>query len=152
MRLAYSEANIEGRVVGANGEGLAGRKVEFVVKTDDGATYISRGYRETDKLGNYDHGLIPCGAGLTVQVRPADASEADGKYVTEPLALSDGQIFVAAPRLVIGDGQPPETDDGKVLFKGRVVDERHEAICGATVRLLFDMPGWMSMWVRDHTD
>ena len=148
VKLAYSEANIEGRVVGPDGEGLAGRKVEFLVKTSDGETYISRGWRETGKSGSYEHGLIPCGAGLTVQARLADASEAEREYITEPLALSDGQIFVAMPRLVIGDGQPPETDDGKVLFKGKVVDERREAICGARVCLNFDMPGWMSMWVR----
>lgn len=148
VKLVYSEANIEGRVVGPNGEGLAGRKVEFLVKAKDGPVWRSQESRETDKFGNYDHGLIPCGAGLTVQARLADASEAERKYVTEPLALSDGQIFVTVPRLVIGEGQPPEADDGKVLFKGKVVDERREAICGATVRLTFDMPGWMSMWVR----
>ncbi len=148
VKLTYSEANIEGRVVGADGGGLAGRKVEFVVRTGDGTTYVSRGYRETDKLGNYDHGLIPCGAGLTVQARLADPSDAERKYATEPIALSSGQIFVAMPRLVVGEGQPPETDDGKVLFKGKIVDARREAICGARVRLTFDMPGWMSMWVR----
>jgi beta-lactamase regulating signal transducer with metallopeptidase domain/peroxiredoxin len=148
VKLVYREAHVEGRVVGPSGEGLAGRKMEYVVKTSDGATHVLRGWGETDKFGNYEDGLIPCGAGLTVQVRLADASEADGKYITEPLALSDGQIFVAMPRLVIGDGQPAETDDGKLLFAGRVVDEHREAICGATVRLLFDMPGWMSTWVR----
>ncbi len=148
VRLAYTEVNVEGRVVGANGEGLAGRKIEFLVRTKDGLVYCSQGHRETDKLGNYQHGLIPSGAGLTVQVRLADASEAERKYITEPFTLSDGQIFVAAPRLVIGEGRPPETDDGKVLFKGKVVDERREAIRGARVRLTFDMPGWMSMWVK----
>jgi beta-lactamase regulating signal transducer with metallopeptidase domain/peroxiredoxin len=148
VTLAYSEAHVEGRVVGPNGEGLAGRKMEFVVKTNDGVTYVSHGWQETDKLGNYENGLIPCGAGLTVQARLADASEAERKYITEPVALSDGQILVTMPRLVVGDGQPPETDDGKVLFKGKVVDARREAVCGAKVTLLFDMPGWMSMWVR----
>jgi peroxiredoxin len=85
---------------------------------------------------------------VTVQARLADASETDRKYITEAVALSDGQIFVAMPRLVIGEGQPPETDDGKVLFKGKIVDARREAVCGAKVTLNFDMPGWMSMWVR----
>jgi len=148
VKLVYSEAHVEGRVVGANGEGLAGRKMEYVIKRDDGATYVARGWGETDKFGNYEDGLIPCGTGLTVQTRLAGASEAEQKYITEPVALSDGQISISMPRLVIGEGQPPETDDGKLLFKGKVVDARREAVCGAKVTLNFDMPGWMSMWVR----
>jgi len=148
VKLIYSEAHIEGRVVGPNGDGLAGRKMEYVIKTSDGETYVFQGWGESDKLGNYEDGLIPCGTGLTVQARLAGASETDREYVTEAVVLSDGQIFIAMPRLVVGDGQPPETDDGKLLFKGRIVDARREAVCGAKITLNFDMPGWMSMWVR----
>jgi beta-lactamase regulating signal transducer with metallopeptidase domain/peroxiredoxin len=148
VALVCSDASVEGRVVGPDGAGLAGRKVEFLVETGDGLTYVTRAQQETDQFGNYSHGLIPCRTGLTVQARLADAGEAERQYVTKPVALSDGQIFVAMPRLVIGEGQPPETDDGKALLQGRVVNERREAIDGAHVRLTFDMPGWMAMWVK----
>ncbi|MGD8501664.1 MAG: M56 family metallopeptidase, partial [Phycisphaerales bacterium] len=145
--LDFYLGDAEGRVVGSDGQGLANRRVELVTNIKQGLTYYSECYRKTDKYGNYSAGAL-CGANATVRARLADADAAERKYITDAVTLSDSQIFFPMPTLVIGDGQPAETDDGKVLCSGRVVNEDGQPIAGVKVKLSFDMPGWMSTWVR----
>ena len=147
VTLNYKCADAEGQVVDSDGKGLADRAVELIVGTDQGITYSSQCYRKTDKYGNYSLS-IPCGSDLTVHAKLADGDESERQYATESVALSDNQIFVPIPTLVIGEGQPEESDDGKVLFSGRIINEEGQPVDGARVRLYFDMPGWMSTWVR----
>jgi hypothetical protein len=148
VTLNFNEAEVEGRVVEPDGKGLADRKVEFVVKTSRGLIYRVPCFVKTDQYGNYSHGKVPCGSGLSIQTRLADANEAEKRYVTKVVALRDNQIFIPMPRLVMGQGQPKETDDGKVLYRGRVVNEDGQPIAGVKVKLYFRMSGWMSIWVR----
>ncbi|MHC4496711.1 MAG: carboxypeptidase regulatory-like domain-containing protein, partial [Planctomycetota bacterium] len=145
--LDFYLGDTEGRVVGPNGQGLANRRVELVARINGDTTYTSESYRKTDKYGNFHAGVL-CGSNVTVQARLADANEAERKYITEPITLSDSQIFFPMPTLVLGEGQPAETDDGKLLHSGRVVNEDGQPIAGVKVKLSFDMPGWMSTWVR----
>jgi hypothetical protein len=145
--LDFYLGDTEGRVVGPNGQGLANRRVELVAKINGDTTYTSESYRKTDKHGNFHAGIL-CGSNVTVQARLADANEAERKFITEAITLSDRQIFFPMPTLVIGEEQPPETDDGKMLYGGRVVNENGQPIAGVKVKIHFDMPGWMSTWVR----
>jgi beta-lactamase regulating signal transducer with metallopeptidase domain/protocatechuate 3,4-dioxygenase beta subunit len=145
--LDFSVAEAEGRVVGSDGKGLANRKVELITNTKQGVAYYSECYRKTDEYGNYSSS-IPCGSSLTVQAKLADANEGERKYITKATALSDNQIFVPMPTLVVGKGQPEETDDGKVLYSGRVLNEEGQPMPGVKVELNFRMSGWMSIWVK----
>jgi len=137
VSLNFREAEAEGRVVDSDGQGLADRKVELVIKTNRGLTYRFPCYGKTDQYGNYSHGLIPCGSGLSIQARLADANEVEQKCVTKAVSLSDDQIFIPMPRLVIGQGQPKDTDDGRILCSGRVLNEEFEPIEGVKVRLYY---------------
>ncbi len=143
--LNFREAEVEGRVVDPDGKGLADRKVELITNTKQGVSYYSECYRKTDKYGNYSSN-IPCGSSLTVQAKLADANESEQKYVTKAIALSDNQIFVPMPRLVIGEGQPEQTDDGKVLYSGRVVNEQGDPIQGVEVQMMYKWQGSMGVW------
>jgi len=145
--LDFREAQAEGRIVGPDGKGLANRAVELIINTKQGVSCYSPRYRKTDQYGNYSL-RIPCGSSLTVQAKLADANDSEQKYVTEAIALSDNQIFVPMPTLVIGEGQPEQTDDGKVLYSGRVLNQENQPIPGVKVTLTFRMPGWMSIWVE----
>jgi len=147
--LNFREAEAEGRVVDSDGQSLADRKVELVIKTNRGLTYRFPCYGKTDRHGNYSHGLIPCGSGLSIQARLADANQVEQKYVTKAVSLSDNQIFVPMPRLVIGRGQPPDTDDGKVLYGGRVVNEQGDPIQGVKVQMMYRWRGSMGVWVKE---
>ncbi|RKY11150.1 MAG: hypothetical protein DRP52_06335, partial [Planctomycetota bacterium] len=69
-------AKAEGRIVGPDGMGLAGKQIELIITTDKGISYRSQCYRKTDKYGNYTCS-IPSGTGLTVQARLADADESE---------------------------------------------------------------------------
>ncbi len=149
VTLNFSEAEVEGRIVGADGKGMADRKVEFMIKTDRGIIYRVPCYGKTDQHGNYSHGIIPCGSGLSIQARLADANEDEKEYVTQPLALRDRQIFIPMPRLVVGSGEPEETDDGKVLYGGRVVSEQGKPISGAEVHVSYRWRGSMGIWSKD---
>lgn len=137
--LRYGKAVAEGRVVGPDGRDLANRRVELITRTNRGATYYSESYRKTDEYGNYSTN-IPCGPNLTVQVRPADANKAEQKYITKPIPLSDNQIFYLMPKLVIGDGKPEETDDGKALYSSHVLNEEGQPIVGVRTTLGFRTP------------
>ena len=145
--LDFSVAEAEGQVVDSDGKGLANKKVELITNTRQGLTYYSECYRETDKYGNYSSS-VPCGSSLTVQARLVNANQNEQKYVTEGVALSDSQIFVPMPTLVIGEGQPEETDDGKILYSGRVVDEQGDPIHGVRVRMMYKWRGYMGVWVN----
>ena len=145
--LNFGVAVAEGRIVGPDGKGLANRRVELVIHTKSGAAYSSECYRKTDEYGNYSSS-IPSGSNLTCQVRLADADEAEKKYVTGAIPLTDSQIFYPMPKLVIGEGQPEETDDGKMLYRGRVLNEQDQPISGVKVELSYRMPKQMSMMVQ----
>jgi beta-lactamase regulating signal transducer with metallopeptidase domain/protocatechuate 3,4-dioxygenase beta subunit len=147
VTLDFMCAEVEGRVVDSQGKGLADRRIELITSTNEGVTYSSECYLKTDKYGNYSSS-IPCGKNLTVRARLADGDSSERKYVTEAITLSDNRIFVPMPTLVIGEGRPEETDDGKVLYSGRIINEEGRSIEGARVRLYFEMPGWMSTWVK----
>jgi hypothetical protein len=145
--LSFNDADVEGRVVNSNGKGLAERSIELVVKTNQGLTYRFPCHGKTDQHGNYSSS-VPCGSDLSIQARLVDGNEAEKRYVTKSFALSDSQIFVPMPTLVIGEGRPLEADDGKVLYSGRVLNEEGQPIHGVKVKLYFRMSGWMSIWVR----
>ena len=147
VTLDFRCAEAEGRVVDSEGKGLADRRVELITSTNQGVTYSSECYLKTDKYGNYSSS-IPCGKNLTVRARLADGDLSERKYVTDAITLSDNRIFVPMPTLVISESQPEETDDGKVLYSGRIINEEGRPIEGARVRLYFEMPGWMSTWVK----
>ncbi|HUU15821.1 MAG TPA: hypothetical protein VMW72_01615 [Sedimentisphaerales bacterium] len=146
--LCFNEAEVEGRVVGPTGKGLADRKVELVVNTNEGLSYSFLCYNKTDQHGNYSCSEVPCGSPLSIQARLVDGNEAEKRYVTKPFTLSDNQIFISMSRLVISEGQPEETDDGKVLHSGRVLDEEGQPIPNVKVKLYFRMSGRMSTWVK----
>ncbi len=148
VTLNFNEASVEGRVVKPDGKGAIQRKVELIIRTTEGLTYCSQCYGETDEYGNYESS-IPCGLGLSVQARLADANETEKKYVTQALDLPDNQIFVQMPRLVIGEGKPEETNDGKVLYSGRVVNEQGEPISKVKLQLSFRIKRYMSIWIRN---
>ncbi|MFC1793107.1 M56 family metallopeptidase [Planctomycetota bacterium] len=147
VMLNFKYAEVEGQVVDSDGKGLADRRVELITNTNQGVSYSSECYRKTDKYGNYSSN-IPSGPNLTVRAKLADGDENERKYITEPLALSDDRIFIQIPTLVVGQGQPGKTDDGKVLYSGRILNEEGQPISGTKVKLYFRMPGIMSIWGR----
>jgi len=146
--LSFNEAEVEGRVVRPDGKGLADRSVELVVKTNQGLTYRFPCHGKTDQYGNYNS-RTPCGSGLSIQARLVDGNEAEKRYVTKPSALSDSQIFISMPRLVIGEGQSEETDDGKILYSGRVVDEQGDPIRGVRVEMVYKWRSSMGVWGKE---
>ena len=147
VTLNFKCADVEGQVVDSDGKGLADRTVELITSTKQGVTYASQCYNKTDEYGNYSSN-IPSGPDLTVRAKLADADESGRKYVTEPVGLSDNRIFVQMPALVVGEGRPGKTDDGKVLYSGCVLNEEGQPVPGTRVKLYFRVPGWMSIWVR----
>jgi len=147
--LNFREAEAEGRVVDSDGQGLADRKIDLVVKTNRGLTYRFPCYGKTDQYGNYSHGGVPSGSGLNIQARLADANQVEQKYITKAISLSDNQIFIPMTRLVIGRGKPPDTDDGKVLYGGRVVNEQGDPIKGVKVQTMYRLRGSMGLWGKE---
>jgi beta-lactamase regulating signal transducer with metallopeptidase domain/protocatechuate 3,4-dioxygenase beta subunit len=147
VTLNFKCADVEGQVVDSDGKGLADRAVELIVSTNQDFTYSSQCYRKTDKYGNYSSD-IPCGSDLTVCAKLVDGDESEQKYVTEPVTLSDNRIYVQMPALVIGEGRPGKTDDGKVLYSGRIINEDGRPVPDTRVKMYFRVPGWMSIWSR----
>ena len=147
--LSFNEAEVEGRVVEPDGEGLADRSVELVVKTYQGLSYHFPCHGKTDQYGNYSHSIVPCGSGLSIQARLVDVSEPEKEYITKTVALSDNQIFIPIPRLVIGEGQPKETDDGKILYSGRIVNEQGDPIRAVLVEMIYKWRNSMGVWGKE---
>ncbi len=147
VTLNFKCADVEGQVVDSDGKGLADRTVELLTSTNQGVTYSSVCYNKTDKYGNYSSS-IPSGPNVTVRAKLADGDESERKYVTEAVALSDNRIYFQMPALVIGEGRPGKTDDGKVLYSGLIINEDGQPIPNTRVKLYFRMPRWMSIWVR----
>lgn len=152
--LNLTKAEAEGRVVGVYGKGLADKKVELVIKTKNGVTYYASSYRNTDKYGYYTVSPVPCGAGLTVQAKLADSDETGRKYITKAIALSDNQIFIDMPMLVVGGEEiQPDFDknlasDGRVLYSGRVLNEKGKPIAGVRVEPHYTTGG-MGLWSKE---
>jgi len=144
--LNYSNATISGRVVDGNGAGLADKQIELIFKTKEGLTLTIPGYSKTDKYGVYEFSDMPCGAGLEVQAKVIDTDE--NEYITEPLTLDDDQLNAEMPSLIIGQGQYAESEDGRVLYSGRVLNEQNAPISGAVVGLMYDWGGRMSRYSK----
>lgn len=138
------EGNVEGRVVDGNGKGLAKKKIELVIRNGKGDTYILPVYRKSDKYGIYRSDML-FGDDIEIHARIAG----DDKYSGKKIRLSYDQIYQQIPTLVIGDGNPRETDDGQAIYSGRIMDKKHQPIKGAKVHITYDMPDHMSMWVKD---
>jgi len=149
ITLNYRESEVSGRVVDGNGLGLADRKVELIFETKQGLTFTIPVYQNTDQYGVYSASPVPCGSGLKVHARVIKVDENEQEYVTAPVALADNQINVEMPLLIIGQGQYKDSDDGQVLYSGRVLNEQGAPVEGVEVVLYFDMPGYMGMWGRD---
>ncbi|MBN2589971.1 MAG: M56 family metallopeptidase, partial [Sedimentisphaerales bacterium] len=137
VTLDFVEASAEGRVIGEQGRGLPGQDVELVITTKDGLTYIFTSSQKTDLHGNYEFGLLPFGPGLKIQAKLTNTSENNKKYSTKAVNLSDNQIFVEMPTLVIGDAKPEQYDDGKILYSGRIINEQNQPVQGARVEMMY---------------
>lgn len=146
------KGEIEGRVVGPAGRGMAKRKVQLIVKTQEGLTYALHHKPKTNEDGYYTSNDIPCGNGVAIQARLADANEVEQAYVSETLALRDNQIFAEVPVLLVGERKiQPDYDsnihkDSAMRCSGRVLTESGEPIEGVKVGLSFRMPGSMGIW------
>ncbi|MHC4397273.1 MAG: M56 family metallopeptidase [Planctomycetota bacterium] len=147
--LNYQEADISGRVVDGNGVGLVNRKVELVFKTKEGLTFTIPVYGETDQYGVYDSSRGPCGYDLRVQAKVVNADENEKEHVTEPVALVDNQLNVEMPLLIIGQGQYKDSDDGRVLYSGRILNEQSEPVSGAEVALSYRWRNSMGVWGKE---
>ncbi|GEM_PF-238806 len=145
--LDYQEAEISGRVVDGNGAGLADRQVELIFTTKEDLSFTLGTYEKTDQYGVYWTAPVPCGSGLRVHARVINMDENEQEYVTDPITLTDNQINVEMPLLTIGQGQYKDSDDGRVLYSGRVLNEQGAPIEGAGLELGFDISGWMSRWI-----
>ncbi len=155
VTLDLDRADIEGRVVGADGKALANRKVEFIVTTADGIRFPI-GYRpKTDAFGYYLHGRVPCGKGVTIETRMLDAEDNPTPFSTGPVKVRAKQGFIEMPPLAAAqkkiqpDFEQNLRNDGMFHCSGRVVDEKGKPIRDARIRLSFDMPNHMSTWVKD---
>ncbi len=153
--LNLGEADLEGRVVGPDGKPVGQRKVEVIVSTPDGIRFPLDHQPETDAYGYYSHSNVPCGEGLIMEARLADTGDAGTSFSTSPMTVRANQSFIEMPLLVAArEKTQPDFDrnmksDGMLHCAGRVVDETGKPIVGVKVRLTFDMPGYMSMWVRE---
>jgi len=135
--LNYQEAEISGRVIDGNGAGLADRQVELVFQTKEGLTFTIPVYRKTDEYGVYNSSPTLCGSGLRVQAKVINTDENAQEYITEPVALVDNQLNVEMPLLITGQGQYTDSEDGRVLYSGRVLNEQNEPVVGAKVALSY---------------
>ncbi|MBN1974275.1 MAG: carboxypeptidase regulatory-like domain-containing protein, partial [Sedimentisphaerales bacterium] len=149
VTLDYIYASVEGRVVGEQGQGLRGQQVELLLTTKDGITYIFPSSQRTDSQGNYEIGILPFGSGLKIQARLKTTRDEWKKYHTDIIEIPENQIFIQMPTLVIAVGKPEESDDGKVLVSGQILNEDGKPVSGAKVGLYFDMPEYMSTWVKE---
>ncbi|MBN1508099.1 MAG: redoxin domain-containing protein [Sedimentisphaerales bacterium] len=153
--LNLGEADLEGRVAGADGKPLANRKVEVIVSTPDGIRFPLDHQPQTDAYGYYSHSSVPCGEGVTMEARLVDAGEVGASFSTVPVQIRANQYFIEMPLLVAArqkiqpDFDRNTKDDGMLHCAGRVLDEAGKPIAGVRVRLSFDMPDYMAMWVRD---
>jgi len=152
--LNLSEAETQGRVVGPDGKPVPEKMVELIFKTKDGLTYVSREL-ETDEHGYYTDSPSPCGAGVTVQARLVAEEPRTTEYITAPCKLSDNQINIELPTLVVGgkkiqpDFEKNLAQDGHMICTGRVVNEERQPIAAARVRLSYDWGGYMGMWSKE---
>ncbi len=153
--LNLGEADLEGRVVGADGKPVANRKVQVVVRTPDGIRFPLDHQPETDVYGYYSHGSVPCGEGLVMEARLADANDGGASFSTVPVEVRANQFFIEMPVLVAArERTQPDFDrntknDGMLHCGGRVLDEAGKPIAGVRIRLSFDIPNYMSTWIRD---
>jgi beta-lactamase regulating signal transducer with metallopeptidase domain/peroxiredoxin len=153
--LNLGEADLEGRVVGPDGKPVANRKVEIVVSTPDGIRFPLDHQPETDIYGYYSHGSVPCGEGLVMESRLVDAGDGGASFSTVPMKTQVNQSFIEMPVLVAARQKAqPDFDrnmknDGMLHCGGRVVDEAGKPIAGVRIHISFDMPGWMSTWIRE---
>ena len=154
VRLDLNAADLSGRVVGADGKALADREVELVIATADG-TRLPWHYRpKTDAFGYYE-GEAPCGPGVTIEARVLNTDSDTASFSTGPVKLRAKQGFIEMPLLVAAakktqpDFDRNLRDDGMLHCRGRVADENGRPIADVRVHMSFDMPGWMSTWVRD---
>ncbi|UCD52107.1 MAG: carboxypeptidase regulatory-like domain-containing protein [Phycisphaerales bacterium] len=151
--LNLDEADLSGRVVGADGKAVTEREVEVVVSTANGIRFPLTHRPKTDAFGYYSRNSVPCGAGLSLEARVLRDNKTS--YSTVKTKLQVSRPLVEMPLLVASDRRiQPDFDqnlqsDGMRHCQGRVVDEEGKPIAGARIKMLFDMPGWMSMWVRD---
>ena len=152
--LNLDEADLAGRVVGADGKAMAEQMVELTATTADGIRFPLAYRPKTDAFGYYAcNGL--CGAGVTLEATALDADGMATSFSTGPAKVRPGQSFVEMPLLVAAEQKiQPDFDrnlshDGMLHCRGHVVDESGTPIANVRVHLSFDMPNWMSMWVRD---
>ena len=152
--LDLDEADIAGRVVGADGRALPDRKVELVVTTADGIRFPIDYRPKTDAFGYYSSDG-PCGEGMTIEARVLGADGVATPFSTGSVKVRAGQGIIEMPLLAAAEQKiQPDFDrnlreDGMLHCRGRVVGEDGRPIAGVRVGMSFDMPGWMSTWVRD---
>jgi beta-lactamase regulating signal transducer with metallopeptidase domain/protocatechuate 3,4-dioxygenase beta subunit/peroxiredoxin len=153
--LNLDEADLSGRIVGADGKGLTECEVEVIVTTADGIRFPLTHRPKTDAFGYYSHSSVPCGAGISFEATVLNSDAATEPHRTGPVKGRAGQTFIEMPLLVGAEKKiQPDFDrnlrnDGMLHCRGRVVDENGKPIAGVRVHMSFDMTGWMSTWVRD---
>ncbi|MEN6332939.1 MAG: M56 family metallopeptidase [Phycisphaerales bacterium] len=153
--LNLGEADLEGRVVGADGKPVANRKVEIVVTTSDGIRFPLDYQPETDAYGYYSHSSVPSSEGLVIDARLVETNDSRESFATTPMKIRVNQSFIELPVLVAArqkiqpDFDRNMKDDGMLHCSGQVLNEAGKAIPGVRVHLSFDMPGHMSTWIRD---
>ena len=154
VTLDLAVGDITGRVVGADGKAVADREIELIVTTADGLRFPMAHRAKTDSSGYYSSNLVPCGKGVTLETRLLNSDGTATAYRTGPIKLGVGQSFIEMPLLVAAEKKiQPDfdrnlRDDGMLHCRGRVVDEEGDPIPGVRIRLSFDVPNRMSMWVR----
>lgn len=153
--LNLGEADLEGRVVGADGKPLVDRTVEIIVTTPDGVRFPLDHQPKTDVYGYYSHGNVPCGEGLVMEATLVDSGDGGASFSTVPAQVRADQSFIELPVLVAARQKiQPDFDrnmkeDGALHCGGRVLDEAGNPIAGVRVCLSFDIPGYMSTWSRE---
>jgi len=152
--LKYQVADLQGRIVGSDGKGIANQKVEIVVSTPDGLRFSLEHQPKTNASGYYTSSRIPVGKGVKVEAIVTVAQQGTTSYSTGLIPVKARQILVEMPLVMAAAAKiQPDFDQnlgevGMLRVGGRVVDEQSRPLKGVKVDLSFDMPNYMSTWGR----
>ncbi len=131
-------AGVDGRVVDASGNPVAGAWARVFVIGADGTSdpVLFPTYEKTDKSGYFGTGDLPSAAGLkifaTLSDNPTDVNH------TEVVNLT-GQPQIELPDLVVRTTTAPSPKPGpeRVRYSGRIVNEQGEPIAGVEVSMSY---------------
>lgn len=164
--LNLDSAELSGRVVDPNGEGVANARVDLRIETPRGDSFIWEKIY-CDPHGFYEIVPFPTGDGLTVQGRVVASDDAAPPRWSERLPLRDRRIFIEMSDLHVDTALaaasrknqlparmkgPYFNKEARVRYGGTVLNEDQDAIEGVKVSLMYSTGSVSSHLDHAETD